>query len=70
MTVSSFVPQQWGEMDAMELLQQRATKVIKGAGAHGIQGESEGTRFVHPGKSWGKEGGSSCIFFHSLNKKL
>lgn len=67
MTVSSFVPRQWGEIDAME---QRATKVIKGAGAHGIQGECEGTRFVHPGKGWGKEGGSSYIFFHSLNKKL
>lgn len=54
----------------MELVQQRATKMIKGDGPCGVQGECEVTRFVHPGKGWGEEGGSCCIFFRYLNKKL
>ena len=51
----------------MELVQQKATKMIKGDGAPRVQGVCERTRFLHPGKGWGEEGGSSCIFFHYLN---
>lgn len=42
--------------------------MIKGDGACGVQGESEGTRFVHPGKGQ-IQGESSCTFCHCLNKK-
>lgn len=42
--------------------------MIKEDGACGVQGECEGTRFVHPGKGW-IQGGSSCTFCHCLSKK-
>lgn len=52
----------------MELLLQKATKVIKEEGACGVQKECEGTRFVHPGKGW-IQGGYSYTFCHCFNKK-
>lgn len=42
--------------------------MIKEDGACGVQGECEGTRFVHPEKGW-IQGGSSCTFCHCLSKK-